>query len=118
RASLALQLTQREIAGRYRGSLLGIAWSLLTPLFMLAIYTFVFATIFKARWTSATPNGETVAYPMGEFAIILFAGLIVFQLFAEVVNRAPGLILENVNYVKKIVFPLDILPVVALGSAL
>jgi len=116
--SLALQLVRREVVGRYRGSLLGIAWSLLTPLFMLAIYTFVFGTIFKARWTVADASGAGAEHPMAEFAIFLFAGLVVFQLFGEVVNRAPGLVLSNVNYVKKIVFPLEILPVVALGSAL
>lgn len=111
--SLVVSLIRREVAGRYRGSALGIVWSLLTPLFMLAVYTFIFGTVFKARWTGAGDNTS-----VAEFAIILFAGLIVFQLFAEVVNRAPGLILANQNYVKKIVFPLQILVPVALGSAL
>jgi lipopolysaccharide transport system permease protein len=113
-----MQLARREILGRYRGSTLGLLWSLLTPLFMLAIYTFVFGTIFKARWsgTEAGAAGETQS--TAEFAIILFAGLIVFQLFAEVINRAPTLILSHATYVKKIVFPLEILPIVALGSAL
>jgi lipopolysaccharide transport system permease protein len=110
-----MQLVRRDIAGRYRGSALGILWSLLTPLFMLAVFTFVFGTVFKARWQ---PGGADGAEPsMAEFAIVLFAGLIVFQLFAEVINRAPALICTNVNYVKKVVFPLEILPVVALGSA-
>ncbi|MFO1098503.1 MAG: ABC transporter permease [Xanthobacteraceae bacterium] len=113
-----LQLVRREVVGRYRGSILGIAWSLLTPLFMLAVYTFVFSTIFKARWNPSATGADVAEHPLAEFAIILFAGLIVFQLFGEVVNRAPRLILENVNYVKKIVFPLEILPIVALGSAL
>jgi lipopolysaccharide transport system permease protein len=111
--SLIVQMVRREVVGRYRGSLLGIFWSLLTPLFMLAVYTFVFGAVFKARWAGA--GAET---PPGEFAIILFAGLLVFQLFAEVVTRAPSLILANANYVKKVVFPLEILPPVALGSAL
>src|ERR1700730_14609284 len=101
-------MVRREIIGRYRGSALGILWSLLTPLFMLAVYTFVFSTVFQMRWID-------VGVAQSEFAILLFAGLIPFQLFAEVVNRAPRLILENVNYVKKVVFPLEILPVVALG---
>jgi lipopolysaccharide transport system permease protein len=108
---LAGQLIHREIVGRYRGSVLGILWSLLTPLFMLAVYTFVFGTIFKARWS----EGDTTT---SEFAILLFSGLVPFQLFSEVVNRAPGLVLANTNYVKKVVFPLEILPVVALGSSL
>jgi lipopolysaccharide transport system permease protein len=91
---------------------------------MLAVYTFVFGIVFRARWGSATSTagvGEAVgaAEPSTVgFAIVLFAGLIVFQLFAEVINRAPTLVLVNTNYVKKVVFPLQILPVVALGSAL
>lgn len=111
--SLAWQLCRREVAGQYKGSALGILWSLLTPLFMLAIYTLVFGSVLKVRWPGTSENAS-----MGEFAVILFAGLIVFQLFAEVINRAPTLILANQNYVTKVVFPLQILPVVALGSAL
>ncbi len=113
RLPLTLSLTTREVAGRYRGSALGLAWSLLTPMFMLAIYTFTFGTIFHSRWAGTAENAST-----GEFAVILFSGLIVFQLFSEVVTRAPMLIVGNSNYVKKFVFPLEILPVVALGSAL
>ncbi len=108
---LILQMTRREIVGRYRGSTLGLLWSFLNPLFMLTIYTFVFSVVFQAKW-GATSNSRT------EFAMILFAGLIVFNLFAEVINRAPTLILSNVNYVKKVIFPLEILPAVAAGSAL
>ena len=115
---LITALIRREVVGRYRGSALGIVWSLLTPLFMLAVYTWVFGTVFQARWVAAPGAAADVAPSTGEFAIILFVGLIVFQLFAEVVNRAPGLILANANYVKKVVFPLEILPVVALGAAL
>lgn len=103
--------TRREVLGRYRGSIMGILWSFLNPVFMLLVYTFVFSVVFKARW-NADSDSKT------EFALVLFAGLIVFNLFAECVNRAPGLILSNVNYVKKVVFPLEILPWVTLGSAL
>jgi homopolymeric O-antigen transport system permease protein len=117
RLTLAVHLARREVLGRYRGSALGMLWSLLTPLFMLAVYTFVFGTIFKARWTPPDGSGAS-EHSTAEFAVILFAGLVIFQLFAEVINRAPGLVLANVNYVKKIVFPLEILPLVALGSAL
>lgn len=106
-------LIRRDIVGRYRGSGLGLLWSLITPLFMLAVYTFVFGTVFGARWNPGPATSSTA-----EFAIVLFAGLIVFQLFSEVVLRAPTLVLSNVNYVKKVVFPLEILPLVALGSAL
>jgi len=108
---LIAQMTKREVVGRYRGSLLGILWSFFNPLFMLAVYTFVFSVVFKARW-SAGSESKT------EFALILFAGLIVFNLFAECFNRAPSLILTNVNYVKKVVFPLEILPWITLGSAI
>lgn len=111
--SLTVTLVRREIAGRYRGSVLGILWSLITPLFMLSVYTFVFGIVFKARWAGAGDNAS-----MGEFAVTLFAGLTVFQLFAEVVGRAPSLVLANQNYVKKVVFPLEVLAPVALGSAL
>lgn len=103
-------LVKREVIGRYRGSLMGILWSFFNPLLMLAVYTFVFGVIFKSRW-SAESNSQT------EFALILFAGLIVFNLFAECINRSPALILSNVNYVKRVIFPLEILPWVALGSA-
>lgn len=105
-------LTKREILGRYRGSVLGLLWSLFNPLFMLAVYTFVFSVVFQARW------GEEGSDSKLAFALILFAGLIVFNLFAECFNRAPGLITSQVNYVKKVIFPLEILPYVMLGSAL
>lgn len=109
---LIRSMVMREVLGRYQGSVLGLGWSFFNPLLMLLIYTFVFAGIFKARW-GVMPNETKV-----DFAIILFVGLIVHGLFAECVNRAPGLILQNPNYVKKVVFPLEILPVVALGAAL
>ena len=102
---------KREVLGRYRGSLLGIFWTFLNPLLMLTVYTFVFSEIFKSRWNAASDSKT-------EFAMVLFAGLIAFNLFAECVNRAPSLILSNVNYVKKVVFPLEILPCVALAAAL
>jgi lipopolysaccharide transport system permease protein len=108
---LIAQLTRREVLSRYRGSILGLAWSFFNPLLMLVVYTFVFSVVFKARWGSGDES-------KADFAIVLFAGLIIHGLFAECVNRAPGLILANVNYVKKVVFPLEILPWVAAGSAL
>lgn len=109
---LLWRLTEREILGRYRGSLLGVGWSFVTPLVMLAIYTFVFSQVFKARW-----GGGDDASPLA-FAVNLFAGLIVFTLFSECLSRAPGLVLANPNYVKKVVFPLEILGCVAVGSAI
>ena len=101
---------KREVLGRYRGSALGLLWSFFNPLFMLAVYTFVFSEVFKARWNVESESKM-------EFALVLFAGLIIFNLFSECVNRAPTLILSNPNYVKKVVFPLEILPIVSLISA-
>jgi len=109
-ADLLKVLVKREVLGRYRGSVIGILWSFFNPLLMLAVYTFVFGVVLKARW-NVESNSHT------EFALVLFAGLIVFNFFAECVTRSPQLILSNVNYVKKVVFPLEILPCVALGSA-
>jgi len=108
---LIWRLAKREVAARYRGSMLGATWALVTPLLMLLVYTFVFGTVFQVRW-SAGDGGK------GEFALLLFAGLILFNVFAECVNRAPGLMLENVSYIKKVVFPLEIMPVVSLAGAL
>lgn len=109
---LVWQLTKREVVGRYRGSALGLVWSIVNPLMMLMVYTFVFSVVFKARWD--IDSGEA----RSEFAIILFAGLILNNFFAECVNRAPTLIVANVNFVKKIVFPLQLLPIVSTLSAL
>lgn len=114
--SLVSSLTRREVAGRYRGSAFGLLWSLLTPLFMLAVYTFVFGFVMKSRWQ--VPNAQQAGHSTGEFAVILFAGLTVFQFFSEVVGAAPGLVINNRNYVKKIVFPIQILPIVSAGAAL
>jgi lipopolysaccharide transport system permease protein len=107
---LIYNLTKREVIGRYRGSIMGLLWSFFNPVLMLTVYTFVFSVVFKARWVGGTESKT-------EFALVLFAGLMLFNLFAECLNRAPNLILGNVNYVKKVVFPLEILPFVAMGSA-
>jgi lipopolysaccharide transport system permease protein len=109
---LIAQMTRREVMGRYKGSIMGLAWSFFNPVFMLVVYTFVFSVIFTSRW--GVVGGESKA----QFAVVLFVGMIVHGLFAEVLNRAPGLILSNVNYVKKVVFPLEILPVSAMGATL
>ncbi len=110
---LIARLTRREVVGRYKGSALGLAWSFFNPVFMLTVYTFVFSEIFKARW-GGNGGGDSKT----QFAVVLFVGMIVLSLFSEVVNRAPSLILGNVNYVKKVVFPLEILPVIAMGATL
>ena len=105
------RLTEREISSRYRGSLLGWGWTLLNPLLMLAVYTFVFSTVFKARWPDLQEAG-----PIG-FAINLFAGLIVYSLFAECIGKAPTLIISQPSYVTKVIFPLELLSAVAVGTA-
>ncbi|WP_049440752.1 ABC transporter permease [Stenotrophomonas maltophilia] len=108
---LIYELTKRDITGRYRGSVAGSLWAFLTPLLMLAIYSFVFGYIFKSRWTAA--ESGNVSFP-----IVLFVGLIFSNFLAECLNRAPALITANPNYVKKVVFPLEVLPWVAVGTAL
>ncbi len=113
RWSLLSQLTLRDIEMRYRGAGLGLVWTVLTPLMMLLVYTFVFGTVFKSRWDTSGAQASSM-----EFAVILFSGLIFFQLFSDVVTRAPSIILANTTLVKKVVFPLEILVPVALSSAL
>jgi lipopolysaccharide transport system permease protein len=108
---LVWQLTKRDVVGRYRGSVMGLSWSLFHPLLMLAVYTFVFSGIFRARWGGAVDRTT-------DFAVILFVGMLIHGLFAECVNRAPALVLSNPNFVKKVVFPLEVLPWVSMGSAL
>ncbi len=108
---LLWQLVRRNVQERYRGALLGLVWSLLTPLAMLVIYSFVFGYILKVEWNESPPGP-------GSFSITLFAGLIAFNFFSEVVNQSTNVILGNPNYVKKVLFPLEILPVAKLGEAL
>jgi lipopolysaccharide transport system permease protein len=110
--ALIRQLTRREVESRYRGSLLGLVWSFINPLIMLVIYTFVFGVVFKARWSVAEPEN------LLQFALTLFCGLTAFSMFEQCVNRAPLLIVGVPSYVKKVVFPLEILPVVSAGAAL
>ena len=105
-------MARREVISRYKGSVFGVVWSLLHPMLMLTLYTLVFSVVFKARW--GVGGEETKS----QFAVLLFAGLIVHAVFAEVLNRAPSLIVGQVSYVKKIVFPLEIMPAVVLGGAL
>lgn len=107
--SLVLELCKREFSGRYRGSFGGLAWSFVHPLFMLSVYTMAFGVILKSRWGIA---GRT-----SDYALMLFSGLIIFNLFAECLAKAPTLIIAQPNFVKKIVFPLELLPVVTVISA-
>lgn len=109
--ALLRSLIEREVLGRYKGSTLGIIWSLLTPLLLISVYTFVFGIIFRRTWGASYSTTQ-------DFVMILFAGLMIFNIFAECLNKAPSLISGRVNFVKKIIFPLEILPVVSLGAAL
>ncbi len=110
-ARLIYGLVRRDVLGRYRGAFGGVLWAFITPLLMLAIYSFVFGYIFQSRWTAAE-TGEV------NFTIILFVGLIFSNFLSECMNRGPSLVTSNTNYVKKVVFPLEILPWVAIGAAL
>jgi lipopolysaccharide transport system permease protein len=112
-AELTWALVRREVTARHKGSFLGTAWLVLNPVLMLLVFTFVFGVVFRARW-----EGTGADVSIAEFAVILFVGLTAFQLFADAIVRAPLVVVENANYVKKIVFPLQILPVVTVGAAL
>ncbi len=109
---LILQMARRDVVGRYKGSIFGLAWSFFNPIFMLVVYTFVFSVVFKSRWGSDPNESKT------QFAVILFMGMIVHGLFSEILNKSSGLILANANYVKRVVFPLEILPMIEVYSAL
>jgi lipopolysaccharide transport system permease protein len=109
---LLRDLTWREIAGRYRGSWLGITWAGLQPLLMLAVYTFVFAVVFQARWSSVGGGGGKF-----DFALFVFVGVLMHGILAEGITRSPALVLANANYVKKVIFPLELLPLTVIGAA-
>jgi lipopolysaccharide transport system permease protein len=110
--NLVRQFAWRDVTARYKGSYLGILWSFINPLLMLAVYAFVFSFVFKSRWGVATGGSRL------DFALTLFCGLTVFNIFSEPVSRAPSLIIANPSYVKKVVFPLETLPLSALLSSL
>jgi len=110
--NLFVQLVRRDIAGRYRGSSLGVLWSLINPLLMLAVYTFVFGFVFRSRW--GLPGSESKL----DFAIALFAGMLPYGIFSECMGRATNLVTSQPNYVKKVVFPLELMAWVALAAAL
>jgi lipopolysaccharide transport system permease protein len=107
------QMTRREVAARYKGSALGLMWSLFNPILMLIVYTFVFSEIFKARWGGAGGDDSKT-----QFAVVLFVGIIVLNLFCDVINRAPTLIIANANFVKKVIFPVEVLSLVTVFAAL
>ncbi|ALU87683.1 ABC transporter related (permease component) protein [Herbaspirillum rubrisubalbicans M1] len=108
--NLLVELTKREFSAKYMGSAGGVVWAFLQPIFLLAVYTTAFGVILKTRWGGG--GGAT------DYAMMLFAGLILFNAFSEVMIKSPSLITANPNFVKKIVFPLELLPVVTVLSAL
>ncbi len=107
---LVSRLGRREIEARYRGSVLGLFWAIMQPLVLLAVYTFVFGMVFQAKAPRMGMEEAAADMNMSNFALELFAGLIVFNLFSDCVGRAPSILRSNVTFVKKIVFPLEILP--------
>jgi lipopolysaccharide transport system permease protein len=109
--SLAWELAKREVLGRYRGASFGMAWSVISPFLMLGVYAFAFGTVMKSRWPQQSGGDHS-------YAVILFVGLIVHGFLAECLTRAPTLIVGNVNFVKRVVFPIDILPWPMMFSAL
>lgn len=106
--NLIFQLTKRDITSRYKGSIVGLAWAVFNPIFMLAVYTFVFTVVFKARWGSESLHDQV------EFSALIFVGMLIHGFFADTLIRAPNLIIQNVNYVKKVVFPIEVLPLTSL----
>lgn len=107
--SLLFSLVIRDIETRYRGTMLGFLWAVIYPLLMLAVYTFVFGGVFNARWGG---SGD-----IKDFVCMLYCGLIIHAVFSETLTRSPSVILSNPSYVKKVVFPLELLPFSQLASA-
>lgn len=95
----------RNLSARYKGSALGLVWSFAQPLMMLCVYTFVFGVVFKARWDESVLAGVPAAFPL-----IMFCGMAVFNVFSESINSSTMLIVGNASLVKKVIFPLEILP--------
>jgi lipopolysaccharide transport system permease protein len=108
---LVKRLVRREIEARYRGSILGMLWAFLVPMLLLGVYTFVFSVVFAVRW-------ETNVESRAHFALVLFCGLLLYNVFNECLSRAPSLMLAHSTYIKKVIFPLEILPWVTLFAAI
>lgn len=106
--ALLWELTKRDVLGRYRGASFGMLWSFLSPFLMLGVYTIAFGYVMKSRWphTSSTTD----------FTLLLYVGLITHGFLAECLNRAPQLVVGNPNYVKRVIFPLDLLIWSLLGA--
>ncbi|MBU6249143.1 MAG: ABC transporter permease, partial [Xanthomonadaceae bacterium] len=109
--SLVWEMSKRDVLGRYRGASFGLAWSVISPFLMLGVYAFAFGTVMRSRWPQQAGGAHS-------YAVILFVGLIMHGFLAECLNRAPTLVVGNPNYVKRVVFPLDVLPWPMIFSAL
>lgn len=109
--SLFSALLAREIEARYRGSGLGMLWTIMNPLLFMLVYFFVFNLVFRVRLPQLYEGRDV------PFAGFLLSGLIVYFLFSEVITKSPSLIRDNSNYVKKVAFPLSMIPVVSVAGA-
>lgn len=115
RRYLIWQIVKRDVSTRYKGSALGVVWSFFQPLLMLAVYSIVFGVVFRARWPELAEQQNSSG--LG-FAVVLFVGLLLHAFMAECLSKSPRLIISNANYVKKLVFPLEILAWTVVGNAL
>lgn len=115
---LALQFTRRQIETRHRGSHLGVVWMVLLPLLMMGLYTFVFGVIFNGSFKVADATGTVTEYRGAAYALGVFLSLTLFQFFSECLTGSPAIVVNNANYVKKVVFPLEILPLAMVGAAM
>jgi lipopolysaccharide transport system permease protein len=111
---LILALTRRDLAERFRGTLLGVLWFGLAPAILVGVYTLTFSVVFKSR----VPYATALADNHGLFGVFLFTGLVPFTIFSDVIARSPGLVTSRANYVTKVVFPLEVLSAVSVLSAL
>ena len=111
---LIVSLTRRDLAERFQGSFLGPLWYIATPAILIVTYTLVFGMVFKVR----LPFARATDAPQVAFGLFLFSGLLIFTVFSDVISRSPSLVVSKPNFVKRVVFPLEILSVVTVLSAL
>jgi len=102
---LIIELSKRDFLQRYKGSYLGFIWALLNPLVMLSVYSFIFIAVFKSRW------GEVGIDSNATYTLMIFSGLVPFYVFSESVNRSLTILVNNSNYIKKVVIPVEVLPI-------
>lgn len=106
---LIAALAANGVAGRYRGSWFGLLWPFLQPLLLIGVFTLVFAYVMPLKWVAE--RGAALSFPL-----FLYSGFVVFSLFSEAVGSAPGLLLGQANLVKKVVFPLEVIPVASVTT--